>query len=222
MAQKLISLNLLGVLNKGTFSLLIFFIFAMEYLFTMITSLVSSRNWKPFKLRNHDLKISHPFANNVFLLAKVDPEMVDIIYHTIDIFCKTIGMQINLDKSKLWLSLHIRDHRKTSISNALRISITINLGTYLGFPLKPKYSSNVFDFVVHRIRQKLQGWKMQNLSFAGRSQLNAATLHQISCYQMRIFACLKKFIIKLIKSIEIFYGVTQNQQTKPISSVGIK
>lgn len=195
----------------------------MKFLSTLISSSVNLGDWEPFKLRNHDLKVSHLlFADDVLLFARADLDIVDTIYHTLDTFCKTSGMQINLEKLKLWLSPHIPDFKRTSISNSLRINITSSLGTYLGFPLKPKYSSSDFNFVIHKIRQKLQGWKMHNLSFDGRSQLISAIWIKFHAIKWEFFVCPKKFTIKLIKSIETFFGDILNQQKKLTLLVGTR
>ena len=49
---------------------------------------------------------------------------------------------------------------------------TPNLGKYLGIPIKhPSPSSQDFNFVLERVKQKLAGWKANLLSLAGRSVL---------------------------------------------------
>lgn len=84
-------------------------------------------------------------------------------------------------------------------SQTFQINYTSNLGSYLGFPLKPKYSTSDFNFIIHNIRQRLQGWKMSSLSFSGRNQLITATLNQIPNYYMRVFNLPKKIHILIDK-----------------------
>lgn len=133
----------------------------MNYLSAMIFESVNHGNWKPFKIRNHDLNISHLlFVDDVLFFAKANLHTISTIKHIIDSFYKFSEMEINLKKSKLWLSPHIPENRKILISNLLQINITSNLGTYLGYPLKPNYSSSYFNFIIHKLCQKLQGWKM--------------------------------------------------------------
>lgn len=172
----------------------------MEYVSTMISEVVNTRDWKAFSLNNHNLNISRLlFADDVLLFAKSNPHTIDIINYIIDSFCKTSGMEINFEKSKLWLSPKIPLNRKLEISNSLRINVTSNLGSYLGFPLKPKYKTSDFNYVTNKIRQKLQGWKMHTLSFAGRSLLISTTLNQIHCYHMHVFSLPQKVLNQIDK-----------------------
>lgn len=108
---KIDSLKPLRGTRQGSSLSTYLFILAMEYLSTMISNSVNLGEWKPFQIRNHDLKIYHLlFANDVLLFVKADSQAIDNIYHIIGCFCKTSGMQINLEKSKLWLSPHIPDY----------------------------------------------------------------------------------------------------------------
>lgn len=128
------------------------FILAMEYLSIMITEAVNTKTWKPFKLNNQDLNISHLlFADDVLFFAKADSCTINTISHIIDTFCNTSGMEINLEKSKLWLSNKIPDNRKLQISNSLRIIATANIGSYLGFPLKPQNNNSDFNYIINNI-----------------------------------------------------------------------
>lgn len=54
-------------------------------------------------------------------------------------------MDINLEQPKLRLSPSIPMNRKKDISNFLQISLSSNLGTYLGYKLKPSYKSSDFE-----------------------------------------------------------------------------
>lgn len=75
----------------------------------MVSNSVNQGDWKPFTIKNHDLKISHLlFADDMLLFARADLHTIDTINHTINSFCEDSGMQINFEKkSKLWLSPHI-------------------------------------------------------------------------------------------------------------------
>lgn len=165
----------------------------MEYLSTLILDNIRNKNWTPFKLKNHELQVSHLlFADDVLLFAKANFTSISSIKDTIDHFCSISGMKINLEKSKLWLSPNITENKKTHISEALQIRNTSNLGSYLGFPLKPNYSSFDFNFIIHKIRKKLQDWKTNLLSFTGRCQLVTSILNQIPNYHIKFFNFPKK------------------------------
>lgn len=96
-------------------------------------------------------------------------------------------MEINYEKSKLWFSPFIPKNKKATISNLLQINNTSDLGSYIGYPLKPTYSPTNFNYIIHKLRQKLQWWKMHLISFAGGTQLISGTMNQISNYHMKVF-----------------------------------
>lgn len=79
---------------------------AMKYLFILINNVVNTKTWKPFTLINQNFIFFHLFfADDVFLFAKAYAKTIHTIKFAINGFCKTSDMEINLDKSKLWLSL---------------------------------------------------------------------------------------------------------------------
>lgn len=96
-------------------------------------------------------------------------------------------MEINLEKSKPWISPSMVEEKKASISNFLQISHCNNLGNYLGYPLKLTYKSSNFNHILDKIHQKLQGWKQNSLPFAGRTQLITSTTNSIHAYHMCVF-----------------------------------
>lgn len=96
------------------------FIMAMEYLSILITDAINKKLWKPFTLRNNSLEISHLFfADDVLFFAKADDLSLNQINSVIKDFCEVSGMEINLEKSKVWLSPGILNNRKNYISNLL-------------------------------------------------------------------------------------------------------
>lgn len=79
------------------------FILVMEYLSIQITDATNIGTWKPFKLKNLNLKISLLlFANDVLLFARLDNTSIQKIKDIIQNFCQASGLEINLEKPKLW------------------------------------------------------------------------------------------------------------------------
>lgn len=65
------------------------FIMAMEYLLIQIIEAIKSKMWKPFKLKNHDIKISHLlFVDEVLLFDKANDSSIHIIKLLYKIFFK--------------------------------------------------------------------------------------------------------------------------------------
>lgn len=74
---------------------------------------------------------------------------------------------------------------RESLCDILGFTSTPLLGKYLGIPLKnPGSSSQEFNFVLDRVKQKLSRWKASMLSLAGRQFLIQASLAGILAYVM--------------------------------------
>ena len=71
---------------------------------------------------------------------------------------------------------------RKELCEVLGIHSTPNLGKYLGFPIKhPGSTSQDFNFVVERVQNKLQGWKANLLSMAGRVVIAQSVLLGYPC-----------------------------------------
>ena len=69
---------------------------------------------------------------------------------------------------------------RESLCNILGFRSTPNLGKYLGFPIQHKNSTSWdFDFILEKVHKKIQGWKANLLSMAGRLMLTKAVLSAI-------------------------------------------
>ena len=92
-----------------------------------------------------------------------------------------------------------RDTRE-SLCDILGFSSTINLDKYMGFPIQHRgLSSQDFNFVLERVKQKLVGWKANLLSFAGRTILVQASSSTILAYVMQCNALLGKLLDNIDK-----------------------
>ena len=78
-----------------------------------------------------------------------------------------------------------RDTRE-SLSDILGFATTPFLGKYLGFPLKqPGSSSQDYNYILDRVKQKLAGWKANMLSLTGCTVLIQASSAAIPAYVMQ-------------------------------------
>ena len=78
-----------------------------------------------------------------------------------------------------------RDTRE-SLCDILGFASTPFLGKYLGFPLKhPGSSSQEYNFILDKVKQKLSGWKANMLSLARQTVLIQASLAAILSYVMQ-------------------------------------
>ena len=98
------------------------------------------------------------FADDLVLFAKATPENCSTIKRVLQEFCSKSGQVVSEAKSRIYFSPNVDLDQRDSLADILRFQTTLNLGKYLGFPLKHSRSrSHDFDFVLDRVKQKLAG-----------------------------------------------------------------
>ena len=126
------------------------------------------------------------FADDLVLFAKATPENCSTIKRVLQEFCSKSGQVVSEAKSRIYFSPNVDLDQRDSLVDILGFQTTLNLGKYLGFPLKHSRSrSHDFDFVLDRVKQKLAGWKANLLSMARRRVLIQASSSTILAYVMQ-------------------------------------
>ena len=145
------------------------------------------RMWNPVKASTSGPAFSHLFfADDLLLFAKVNESNYLSVKEAVDEFCMMSGQKVNNLKSKVFFSPNIDKDRRVDLCNILGFSLTANLGSYLGFPLRQAGSSNQdFNFILDRVQHKLAGWKANLLSLVGRRVLIQATKSTVPSYVMQ-------------------------------------
>ena len=96
------------------------------------------------------------------------------------------GQTISEVKSKVYFSPNVDRDKRESLNDTLRFASTPNLGKYLGIPIKhPSSSSQDFNFILDRVKQKLVSWKANLLSLVGRAVLIQASSSAIPSFVMQ-------------------------------------
>ena len=131
------------------------------------------RMWNPVKASTSGPAFSHLFfVDDLLLFAKVNESNCFSVKEAVDEFCMMSSQKFNNLKSKVFFSPNIDKDRRVDLCNILGFSLTTNLGSYLGFPLRHAGSSNQdFNFILDRVQHKLVGWKANLLSLVGRRVL---------------------------------------------------
>lgn len=71
-------------------------------------------------------------------------------------FAKSSGLTLNLQKSKLFVSLNVHAVVANSLSNRSGIPLTSTLGTYLGIPITHgRHSHNNYRYILEKMQRKL-------------------------------------------------------------------
>ena len=120
------------------------------------------------------------------LFAEADGVNYSTIRDVLDDFCAVSGQTVSDSKSRVYFSPNVDRDTTKSLCDILGFASTPTLGKYLGFPLKhPGSSSQEYNFILDKIKQKLLGWKASMLSLAGRSMLIQASSAAIPSYIMQ-------------------------------------
>ncbi|GKV14725.1 hypothetical protein SLEP1_g25551 [Rubroshorea leprosula] len=106
------------------------FIMVMEKLSHMILSRVQNRLWKPFKASHSQTAV-----------------VMDCLLE----FSSKFGLDINLAKSKLFISPNIQSHVANGMSSTCGIPLTSKLGVYLGVPIiHERTTSATYKYILEK------------------------------------------------------------------------
>ncbi|XP_028761232.1 uncharacterized protein LOC114719845 [Neltuma alba] len=191
------------------------FILCMERLGQLIHTEVHEGRWKPLKLSANGPPFSHLFfADDLILFSEASQDQMEEIREIMRFFCEVSGHQINLQKSKMFVSRNVHASRAISLSQSLGITLTADLGKYLGVPLLHQRAIKAtFAPILRKIHMKLTGWKGRFLSMAGRTVLIKSTLSTIPSYQMQTLL-LPKGVLEDIEKINREFFWNQEHGTK--------
>ncbi|KAA3488944.1 Retrovirus-related Pol polyprotein LINE-1 [Gossypium australe] len=128
----------------------------MEWLGHLIISEMSAGRWRPIRLSRSGPALSHMFfADDLVIFSRAEMDQALLLKKILRRFCDFSGHKIKV----------------------------LNLGSYLGVPLlHDRITKSTLDFVIEKVRCKLQNWDARKLSFAGRVTLAQSVLLAIPSY----------------------------------------
>ena len=210
------------------------FILCMELLGHLIKEKRREKKWTPVKVSKSGIAFSHLFfVDDLVLFAKADGSNYSTIRDTLDEFCIRSGQSMSEAKSRVFFSPNVNRDIRESLCDILGFSSTPNLGKDLGFPINHRGSSSQdFNFILEKVKQKLAGWKANHLSFAGRTILIQASSSTILAYFMQCNALPSKlldnidkvnrnFLWGFLESIKKMHWVGWQRITRPKSEGGL-
>ncbi|GLT50957.1 hypothetical protein SLA2020_244100 [Shorea laevis] len=120
------------------------------------------------------------------LFCTATQNQVEVVMDCLREFSMESGLDINLDKPKLYASQNIQRHVAASLSNACGIPLTSDLGVYLGVHiLHGRQTKDTYKYLLEKIQVKLSSWKQKLLSMAGRRVLVQSVTSAIPTYTMQ-------------------------------------
>lgn len=158
----------------------------LERLLQMISVVVGQGVWKPVWLNRGGPTMSHlAFADELILFVEASMNQVRIIQTILNLFCKSSGQKVNLDKSGIFFSKNVEWQLKQQLTNELGIVAMNDLGKHLRILIFHKRTSrSTYQFILDKVNQRLSAWKARNLSFAGRDTLTKYVLQALLTYVM--------------------------------------
>ena len=173
------------------------------------------------------------FADDLVLFAKADSSNCSIIRDVLDEFCVVSGQTISDSRSKVYFSPNVDQDSRELLSDILGFVSTLNLGKYLGIPVKhPNSSTQEFNFILDRVKGKLAGWKANLLSLVGRAVLVQSSTSTIPSYAMQcsyltdrilqgVDRVNRNFLWGSIDTVKKMHCVGWHKVTKPKSEGGL-
>lgn len=143
----------------------------------------------------------------MLLFTKASIDQIDVIKGCLDRFSKASGWKVNLTKSHMFVSNNIDDNFAGHLAQVTGITLTKDLGRYLGVPsLHGKVTESTFSAVLDRINSRLDEWKAKQLSLVERQVLAQSILSTIPYYVMQQHGFPSDCVTVLIKGLGASFG----------------
>lgn len=162
------------------------FLLCSEWLAGLLKQQVTSNRFKGVQCTRTSPIISHLFfADDSLILGSADIQNCNIIRDTLSMYAEASGQMINLQKSSITFNPNMTSTQKAQVFQILGMPPNESRELYLGLPTFVGRSKNkVFDGVKQRIFKKLQTWRSNLFSMAGREVLIKAVAQATSSYTM--------------------------------------
>ncbi|KAJ6889557.1 hypothetical protein NC652_030338 [Populus alba x Populus x berolinensis] len=144
------------------------------------------------------------FADDLMLFCRADIDSIQVLKSSLDKFSMVSGLNINLDKSSLYLS-GVDANRRNTIVRMLGIQEATLPVRYLGVPLiSTRLTHTDCIPLMERIIARIKLWTSTSLTYAGRLQLIKSVLFSIQVYWSSIFILPSATIRKIESTLAAF------------------
>ena len=129
------------------------------------------------------------FVDDSLFFFKKDNKSVATLKKILDWYCRISRQDINFWKFDLYCSPNMPLPKQEDLARQLHVNLVQHPSKYLGinFKLRGNRVAN-YQFLVDKLQSKLEGWKANLLSQAGRTTLINSVLQTLPLYT---FSCFK-------------------------------
>ncbi|KAA3485757.1 reverse transcriptase [Gossypium australe] len=193
------------------------FVLSMEWLGNLIRHEMRKGRWNPIRLSRSGPDLSHLFfADDLVIFGKADMGQAHVLKDVLQCFCALSGHRVSPRKSNMFFSKGVDIRLQDQISQFFGFQKVLNLGKYLGIPLlHDRITKSSFNFVIDKVRNKLQNWDARKLSLAGRITLAQSVLLAIPSYLMQSLVIPKGVCDEIEMIVRQFIWGSSTGKSKP-------
>ncbi|KAJ4751955.1 RNA-directed DNA polymerase (reverse transcriptase)-related family protein [Rhynchospora pubera] len=160
------------------------FIVALDVLSRLLSFMVQKGELKGVTIaRGAPTLTSLLYADDLLIFGEASYSEVWKIQNLLNVFCAMSGQEIGVDKSRIWFSKHTPLDVQHFISTAFAASKASSNDVYLGTTIVANRPGD-FGPLLDKIDNKLQPWKRQFLSQAGKVVLIKSVIEPLLLYTM--------------------------------------
>ena len=150
----------------------------------------------------------------MILFSQATRENAQAIKEALSTFCALFGQKDSKDKSRILFSKNTTTENCDLVCHSLSILEINKFDRYLEFPLNfADRGTRDFNFIIHKVQQKLSSWQASLLSLAGRRVLIQSSSNPILDYVMQGALLHAKVCTKIDKANRNFlWGSTQEKR----------
>lgn len=166
------------------------FLFCMEVLSRKLTNeTLKKKSGIGFKTsRNGQIIPCLFFADDSLIFGQASRGTAERIRTILEDFCKAYGQLVNFHKSSIVFAKGTDSSTKDQVVGSLHIPVKETRGKYLGCNLfKGRVNKNTFQEIVDKSHKKLDSWKANCLSKAGRAVMIQTNLESMPAHTMQCF-----------------------------------